>query len=421
MKVLWLCNIVLPDFCEEFGLKKNVFGGWLTGMLAELEKVNGIEIGLVFPIIDPKRLKNGFHNKQRYYSFQSNMSQNSPVGYSTKMVNDFEEIIKDFQPDIVHIWGTEYSHTGAMVEACEKLNLLERTVINIQGLVSVHAKHYYAAIPEEYVSESTKSYKSIEYERNLFIERGKIEIEALKKVRHVIGRTDWDKACAKLINPNIKYHFCNEILRNEFYDYAEKWHYDKCNKHSIFVSQASYPIKGLHMLLEAMPLIIEKFPDAHIYVTGIDITCKDDNGEIRPYGSYLKSIISKYNLQDKITFLGRLNATQMCEQFLRSNVFVSASSIENSPNSVCEAMMIGTPVVSSDVGGVNSILTHKENALLYPYDAYYMLAYYVMEIFESEELAQKLSENGKLKSKILQDRGRNCNQNIDIYYDILKI
>ena len=39
----------------------------------------------------------------------------------------------------------------------------------------------------------------------------------------------------------------------------------------------------------------------------------------------------------------------MKEQYLKANVFVSASSIENSPNSVLEAMAVGAPVVSSFV------------------------------------------------------------------------
>ena len=38
MRVLWLCNIVLPELCEEIGLRKTNIGGWITGMWQELKK-----------------------------------------------------------------------------------------------------------------------------------------------------------------------------------------------------------------------------------------------------------------------------------------------------------------------------------------------------------------------------------------------
>ena len=68
MKILWLCNIVLADFCEEFGFKKNMAGGWMTGMLHELK--NKVEIGLCFPIINPLCVKDGILEQHKYYSFQ---------------------------------------------------------------------------------------------------------------------------------------------------------------------------------------------------------------------------------------------------------------------------------------------------------------------------------------------------------------
>lgn len=47
-------------------------------------------------------------------------------------------------------------------------------------------------------------------------------------VKHVIGRTDWVRACIEAINPDIQYHFCNEILRDRFYEEAGSWKYENC-------------------------------------------------------------------------------------------------------------------------------------------------------------------------------------------------
>ena len=72
----------------------------------------------------------------------------------------------------------------------------------------------------------------------------------------MIGRTDWDEACTKEINPKVQYHFCNESLRDSFY--SGSWEYQNCEKHSIFMSQAATPIKGLHFYAQSNAGNIEK-------------------------------------------------------------------------------------------------------------------------------------------------------------------
>ena len=87
---------------------------------------------------------------------------------------------------------------------------------------------------------------NLKQQQSKFIKHGAFEIKALQKVKHIIGRTTWDRACAYQINPDAEYHSCNETLRDEFYKH--NWDINNCEKHSIFVSQGSYPIKGLHFI-----------------------------------------------------------------------------------------------------------------------------------------------------------------------------
>ena len=90
------------------------------------------------------------------------------------------------------------------------------------------------------------------------------------------------------------------------------------------------------------------------------------------------------DLERNVVFTGPLDEEKMCQRYLKSNVFVCPSSIENSPNSLGEAMVLGVPCVASDVGGVSDMLKHKEEGFVYQTDAPYMLAHYVCEIFENE-------------------------------------
>ena len=95
-------------------------------------------------------------------------------------------------------------------------------------------------------------------------------------------------------------------------------------------------------------------------------------------------MIEKMGLVGKITFTGNLNAEQMKQEYLRANVFVCPSSIENSPNSLGEAQILGTPCVASYVGGVMDMMKGNENNL-YRFEEIEMLAEKVCRVFADEE------------------------------------
>jgi glycosyltransferase involved in cell wall biosynthesis len=418
LKILWLVNIILPPIAQNLSISFSNSGGWLTGLSNDLLKCENIELAVCFPMSNEIKLIKGKVDNLIYYGFPQKAISN--INYDITTEKYLKEIISDFKPDIVHIFGTEFSHSLAMTKA---FNNPEKTIINIQGLVSICSKHYYANLPNNVVDRFTFrdfiKQDNIAQQAKKFYKKGKYEIEAIKNANHIVGRTDWDRACTMQINPNAKYHFCNETLRDEFYKHT--WDINECGKYSIFISQGNYPIKGLHFILEALPEIIKRFPKTHLYVAGGNIIKNDtlmDKVKLSSYGKYILELIKKYKLSDFITFTGSLNEQQMCERFLKSNVFVSASSIENSPNSVGEAMILGVPTISSDVGGVKNMLYHNVDGFLYQHDAPYMLAYYVCKIFESDELANLLSENAIKHARMTHNRQNNLENMLRIYEEV---
>ena len=412
MKVLWLCNVVLPKVSEYLGIGVSPVGGWLTGLSEELLTQGNITLTVCFPV--RKAVSGICPDGLSFYGFTRKNQR-----------EQFEEILKKESPDIVHIFGTEMTHTLEMVNACEECGILDRVVVNIQGLVSVLARHYFEGLKcSAFLSPTVRSVfwgDSVWGAQRKFIKNGKSEILALKKVRHVIGRTDWDKACSLQINPNLRYHFCNESLRNAFYG-EEHWELEKCEKYSIFVSQCSYPIKGFHYVLEAMVDILRDYPEAHIYTTGRDL-CRPasivDRLKMTSYRKYLAKLIRHYGLSDKITFLGMLGEEEIKERYLKSHVFVSASTCENSPNSVGEAMILGVPVVASDVGGVKNLVEHGKNGWVYQSTAPYMLAHYVKNVFADSALAKSFSESAKLVALQTHNRAANAHRTLEIYQCLL--
>lgn len=418
MKILWLTNIPLPEASLLMNERSSASGGWLINTAKILSNHEDVELAVAFP-------KNNIENNQtlhgeriKYYAFPKIKSKERDSIDNNRYL---KYIVEKVNPDLVHIFGTEFEHSLAMINVCNDLGI--ETIISIQGLVSVIGKHYKSSLPfgvqKRFTFRDFVKQDNIQQQQKKFIEKGSLEIEAIKRTRHIIGRTTWDKACVSQINPNAIYHFCNETLREEFY--THRWKVDDCEKFSIFTSQASYPIKGIHFVLEAMPLILKRYPKAKLYIAGHNITESEtikQKIKLSSYAMYIKDLIKKHNLVDNVVFTGILDEKQMCERYLKTHVFVCPSSIENSPNSLGEAMILGVPSVASYVGGIPDMLKDKEEGFLYQHDAPYMLAHFICEIFENEDLALKFSKNAREHALKTHDRDENTRKLIEIYEEI---
>ena len=253
MKVLWISNIIFPELCDRLGMPAPVFAGWMqSGAKALLEREDALDLAVV-SFYQGDSLQVFCDSHIRYYlvpeKTTNTLLYDARVEHFLKVVND------DFKPNLVHIHGTEYGHSLAQIRACGS----ENTVVSIQGLVHYCKDYYFGGISERELIKC-RTFRdivrrdSLFNQRNRMTKRGLFEVELLKSVRHVIGRTSWDKACVWALNPNANYHSCNETLRDGFYN--KQWQYDKCSPHTIFLSQGHYPLKGLHQVIKSLPLIL---------------------------------------------------------------------------------------------------------------------------------------------------------------------
>lgn len=419
IKILWLVNISLPEASKLMEEKISPYGGWLVTASQKIKEHKDLEIEIAFPRREKKSGLILTGDRVNYYTFNPIRDNDfSKIENNTELT----DIVLRVKPDLVHIFGTELSHCLAMINICEKLEI--KYVISIQGLVSIIENHVLADLPLRVIYGFTL--RNIILKDNviglkrLYHRRGINEIKSITKAEHVIGRTTWDRACTEQINKKVQYHLCNETLRDIFYE--KQWNINEYEPYSIFLSQGQTSLKGLHYVLEAMPIVLKEFPSAKLYVGGKNIISSStfkDKFLITYYGRYIKKLIYKNILSDKVFFTGELNEEDMCDRLQRSNVFVSSSSIENSPNSLAEAMILGVPCVASDVGGVSDMITHKKDGLIYHSSASYMLAHYICEIFRSKELALKLSKNARRRALVTHDPEINSQKMIEIYKNII--
>lgn len=416
MTVLWLCNSGVPKACESMEIDGSPKEGWLVQVADKIENMASIQFIYVFhSALIQEAMKKVEMGNTTFICLQENTA-------SIKNIEIYANILKLYDPDIIHIWGTEEKKSYYMTEAAREVGLIQKVVVSIQGLVGPYAYHYMGNIPG--IVQLAPSLRdivrsdSLARQQNSFWRRGIYERKCIENVEHVIGRTFWDRACAYSFNPKAHYHFNNETLRSGFYESA--WSASTCNKHEIFVSQAAYPLKGFHYVLEAVGMLKNRYPDIRIVVAGADNSFKPRYLETA-YGRYLRKLIKKNDLSNAISYVGMLSEDDMVKQYLEAEVFVSPSAIENSPNSVGEAMILGMPVISSNVGGVSDLLTHGEEGFLYQADAPYLLAYYISILFENSDLERTLGTNARKHALETHDPDKNFSELLKIYANIFEV
>lgn len=410
MKVLWLCNNAPGVVRSALSGKQESQVNWLDHVLQDL-----LDQGITLRILYRGSGAPGQIDGRCSYA---PVPETPAHIYRTELVEEFRQQLRTFQPDVIHSWGVEYHHALAMVNAAEREGMLPHMAASIQGLCCRIAPHYTDGLPASALRCRTLRdmirHDGILVQQEQCAQRGEMEVEALRKLTHVIGRTDWDQANALNINPNITYHHCDETLRDVFY--TDQWAYSRCRKHRIFASSCAYPVKGFHILLEALTIVRQQYPDTEIAVTGRSFLAGDIKSLARQngYEKYLRHLVKRNRLDGAVHFLGHLSAQDMKQAYLEANVFVLCSTMENSPNALGEAMLLGLPCVAAEVGGVSSLIGSQEGILCAPVNLAAM-AEGICRVFSMENQAEAMGAAARTRARKTHDPEQNMKDLMDIY------
>ena len=177
----------------------------------------------------------------------------------------------------------------------------------------------------------------------------------------------------------------------------------------------------MHNLLKALAIVKKFYPNVKLIVAGPNIL---RGGLLKSYvfstcyGLYIAKLIAKFKLSQNIKFVGPLDAVGMKKQLLASNIYVLPSYIENSPNSLGEAQLLGVPCIAADVGGVPDLISNQDCEVSYRFEDYELLAYHICQFFRKS----KIFDNRALREIAAEryNRKKNVNDLLNIYADISK-
>ena len=145
-----------------------------------------------------------------------------------------------------------------------------------------------------------------------------------------------------------------------------------------------HPVKRPHLLIEAFSLLREEFPQAKLIIVG--------DGVER---SHLERLVTKLGISDNAKFLGFQNHDNVLEIMRKSDLIVLPSLMEGNPRVLVEAMMIGLPIVATNVPGISDLLQHSRTGHLVeqasPKNLYKAISY----VLNHNEYALEIAENAR--------------------------
>ncbi|MCE5348299.1 MAG: glycosyltransferase [Bacteroidales bacterium] len=394
MRIIWITNIPIGPLCELAGQYKSPNGSWLEAAFSAIEEVMELELTIV-TVARVKSIRKLNKNRHSYYVLPGGF----PAEYNCNSLRNkkiWEKVKEECCPDLIQIWGTEFTHGYLALKVMKEIP----AIIYMQGMIGQIARHYLSGISEKELTQSITlrdiiKLDGIKQKQMKFSKRAVIESEMIRLSGNIIVENEWCEAHCKAIAPDCNIYKSKLNIKKEFFN--TKWDPEVSSPYTILSNAAGSPIKGLHFLIKALSLVVCKYPEARLVIPGVKSPF--DKSFFRKlvidgYTKYLIKLIRKFKLENNIHFLGYLSSYQMAEQMATANVFVMSSSIENHSSTLIEAMIVGTPCISSYVGGIPEYLIPNFNGLLYRFEDYEMLAFNIVKIFDDIKFGSELAKNG---------------------------
>ena len=414
MRVLWIA----PNGGK---YKSNVIkgtGGWIGALQEELIKIEpDLHLGITFPSSDDERLRDG---NVTYFPVRVKNSPNNLqlirylISYDrkklvAKLKDRMLEVINEFKPDVVHVWGLENMYAEIVPEIkCP-------FVVHIQGFMTPIYTSYFSPgfsllnlkKMDTIWNPRNWGYKLLNLSQiglyNGYKKRSEIEIRVSPYIKYWMGRTEWDREISKLLSPRSTYFHCDEMVRSDFDGCRWKYHYNGILHVQSSISQYWY--KGIDVILKTAYILNTLGERIEWNVYGI----KPNHRLV----SYFEKSLGIKAADVGVVFRGYVDGASIKASLLECDVYMHPSNIENSSNAIAEAMMLGVPTVAQFVGGNPTMLKNGSGILVSQGEPYIICSSLLK--MKNEEVATMYSEKALTISKQRQNNEKILSDLLNIY------
>jgi len=293
--------------------------------------------------------------------------------------------IEEIKPKIIHAQGTTTPYSTAAALLCNKYP----TLLTVRGIIT----------------KEFKFYSGLNFIFTALVERAN-ERYVLSKIPNIIVTTPYSKDVVKNMTNSKVYVVPNGID----FDYIQNIRLEhRLNHPSVLFVGGLGKVKGIDILLKAVPIIGGKIPNLHLYIGGLG------REEIK-----LRRLIKELKIEEKVKFLGFLSGEEKYAYYKSADIYVQPSRHETFGVALLEAMACGKPVVASNVGGIPFVVEDGVTGLLFECGDVEDLAGKVILLLRDEGLRNRMGEAGK-KRAMEFTWGKVAEKTVEVYKEVIKI
>jgi glycosyltransferase involved in cell wall biosynthesis len=366
--VVWLCVTPFAPLNHIMKLEKvpQVLAPWITATIDELKKRENIKLNVIS--VGPGCRKSySFNNGGINYYFIRRFSPSIMKLLKMQLSLDrylnalhlkwkVKRLVQKINPDIINLHGTEH-------EICATFPQLSgNKILTIQGFLNL----VYKERPDKKLKKQLSIENKIFRTTDDFIIQARFMPEIIKKFK-----------------PDARFHFCQYPSIQPLIEATDF----KKGANIIFAGRICRE-KGIEDLLNAVIIVREKKPGIKVKIVG-----RISSDE---YEFYLKKLIMESGIERNIDFIGFVPSyDELYLHIAKSEILVLPTHHDVIPSSVIESMFIGTPVISTCVGGLPDLNLEKQTCILVEKKDVNGLAEIIINLLNDKKKQKELVENAR--------------------------
>jgi glycosyltransferase involved in cell wall biosynthesis len=391
MKIAWLAPYPVTSLTPAFKPERLTGShpcSWIVNLSAELARMSDVELHMITTSQGIRATQSFQHGNIHFHvvrhaipgtlrGFPEWAPVDALLRYSSLRAR-IASMVDSIHPDVVHVHGTEAGFGLA------GLDTNYPCLVSIQGLVSIY-KHVESSL--------------------FFTMQTPLEVDVVRRGKYFANRTSWGYDFVRRINPEAIQYEMQEAVSPEFFSDREG-----TSEPNLLIVGGIQKRKGVDVAIRALPKILAKYSSARLHIIG---------GGTSAYVEELSQLAGSLGVSGAMSFLGSKSLREIAALHGKSLILLHPTLMDNSPNSVAEAMVSGLPVIASRVGGLPSMIENGHSGVLVAVGDHVDLAEQTIALIADRDRRELLAQHAREIARTRHNPHNVAIAAIGVYRDIL--